>query len=300
MNHWIQLRAQLAPNQAEAFEEALLAAGASAVTLLDAEDQPMFEPPRGTIPLWEKTIAIGLFSAEDDMAMAREVIQNVYSNLCQDPLPAITQDLLENEDWTRKWIENFKPMQFGQRLWICPSWCNPPEPEAVNLLLDPGLAFGTGTHATTALCLEWLESHPLDNKLVIDFGCGSGILAIGAVLLGANKAVGIDNDPQAVIATRDNAQRNQLSEQQVECYLPEDAPPGKADILVANILAQPLYDLKETLASYLKQDGDLVLSGILADQAEALRDFYAEDGLFAMSPIVQQGDWVRLHGKKLR
>ncbi len=298
MTHWIQLRAQLSPDKAEHFEEALLAAGASAVTLLDAEDQPLFEPPRGTTPLWEHTIVIGLFSAEDDMRLARQLLHDVYGHLTGEALPSLTEDLLENEDWTRKWIENFKAMRFGERLWICPSWCPPPEPGAVNLLLDPGLAFGTGTHATTALCLEWLDQCDLQGKTLVDFGCGSGILAIAGLLLGAQQALAIDNDPQALIATRDNAQRNAIPEASLHCHLPEDAPEFEADIVVANILAQPLYDLKATLARYLRPGGALVLSGILDTQANALRDFYAQDGLFAMSEIEHRGDWVRLHGIK--
>lgn len=298
MAHWIQLRTQLPPDAAEHFEEALLAAGASAVTMLDAEDQPMFEPPRGTTPLWEHTIVIGLFSADEDMQHARQILGDVYTHLSGKTLPHISEDLLENEDWTRKWIENFKAMRFGERLWICPSWCPPPDANGVNLLLDPGLAFGTGTHATTALCLEWLDGHPLQEKTIVDFGCGSGILAIAGLLLGAKQAIGIDNDPQALIATRDNAQRNAIPDAQLACYLPEDAPEYEADIVVANILAQPLYDLKLTLARYLRPGGELVLSGILDTQAEALRDFYAQDGLFHMSKIEQRGDWVRLHGIK--
>lgn len=294
--NWIQLKAYITPGVADAFEESMLAAGASAVTMQDAEDDPLFEPPRGTTPLWKSTIITSLFSADDDIEEAKSIAKAVFGNLSSEAFPDIQVEILENEDWTRKWIENFKPIRFGQRLWVCPSWTDTPDPNAVNLMLDPGLAFGTGTHATTSLCLQWLDQANLQGKTVIDFGCGSGILGIAALLLGADKVIAIDHDPQALIATKDNAERNQIDLAKIETYLPEDAPADPADIMLANILAQPLYELRDKLASLTKPSGSIVLSGILNTQAEDLRAHYCD--LFEMDPIAHEEDWTRLTGYK--
>lgn len=294
--NWIQLNARIAPEAAEAMEEGLLAAGAVAVTMQDAEDNPLFEPERGTTPLWESTIITGLFSAEDDMDEVKAVAKAVFENQCSLAFPAIQTEILENEDWTRKWIENFKPLRFGERLWVCPSWTDTPDPNAVNLMLDPGLAFGTGTHATTSLCLKWLDQASLEGKTVIDFGCGSGILGIAALLLGADKVIAIDHDPQALIATKDNAERNNIDLSKIETYLPEEAPSDQADIMLANILAQPLYELRDKLANLTKTSGEIVLSGILESQAEDLRSHYLNH--FEMAPIALEDGWTRLSGRK--
>ncbi len=299
--NWIQLKADIRPDIADAFEEALLAAGASAVTLEDAHDQPVLEPERGTTPLWDDTIITGLFNGDEDMAEAEGILKAVFTNLSSDTLPEYRIEILENEDWTRKWIENFKPIQVGHKLWICPSWHDIPDPSGINLMLDPGLAFGTGTHPTTFLCLKWLDAmaatdNSLNNATVIDYGCGSGILGIAAHLLGAKDVVGVDNDPQALIATNDNAERNKLPEDAVHVYLPEDTPEVQADILLANILAQPLHELRDNIAKLIKPEGKVVLSGILSHQADALQKHYSEH--FDMEePVIHEG-WVRLTGTK--
>ncbi|KZY88469.1 ribosomal protein L11 methyltransferase, partial [Oleiphilus sp. HI0072] len=215
--------------------------------------------------------------------------------------PELRFEILENEDWTRKWIDNFKPIQFGRRLWICPSWHDIPEPNAVNLMLDPGLAFGTGTHPTTALCLKWLDAYALNddglnNKTVVDFGCGSGILGLAALLLGAKSVVGIDNDPQALLATQDNAKRNEVEAQQFPVYLPEDSPKDQVDLVLANILAQPLHDLRSNIAALVKPKGKLILSGILEHQAAALVHDYEE--WFEMDKPQLEDGWVCLTGTK--
>lgn len=294
--NWIQIKAHITPEIADAFEESLMAAGASAVTMQDAADNPLFEPERGTTPLWESTISTGLFSGDDDIEQAKSISKAVFNQLSDQDYPEIQVEILENEDWTRKWIDNFKPIQFGQRLWVCPSWADMPDPEAVNLLLDPGLAFGTGTHATTALCLRWLDQADLTGKTVIDFGCGSGILGIAALLLGADRVIAIDNDPQALLATNDNAERNKIPEGKIETFLPEDAPSIEADIVLANILAQPLYELRDVIAALVKERGDVVLSGILRHQAEGLNDHYAQR--FDMQDMMFEDDWSRLSGYK--
>ncbi|KZZ48496.1 ribosomal protein L11 methyltransferase, partial [Oleiphilus sp. HI0118] len=220
--NWIQLKAEIKPEHIEALEEGLLAAGAVAVTMQDGADQPILEPDLGTMPVWDKTTLTALFEQDSDTQRIQQVAEDVFKVYApNDRFPSIQVDILENEDWTRKWIENFKPISCGERLWICPSWCEPPNPDAVNLLLDPGLAFGTGTHPTTFLCLEWLDKQTLKGKTVVDFGCGSGILGIAALLLGAERVIAIDIDPQALTATQDNAKRNHLNKEAIECYLPE-------------------------------------------------------------------------------
>ncbi len=294
--NWIKLKATVNPQIAEWLEESLLAAGALAITMEDAKDQALLEPELGTMPLWDHTIVSGLFEADMDTDEVLSFTAQVYASMSADPMPELTVELVENEDWTRKWITNFKPVKFGERLWVCPSWCDVPEPEAVNLMLDPGLAFGTGTHPTTALCLRWLDGIDVQGKTVIDYGCGSGILGIAALLLGANKVIAIDNDPQALVATEDNLMRNQLERSRLITALPEQTPDIEADILLANILAKPLYQLRDTLAELLKPDGQLALSGVLQNQANDLSTHYEK--AFAMHEVTSEGDWVRLTGIK--
>jgi ribosomal protein L11 methyltransferase len=183
----------------------------------------------------------------------------------------------------------------GKRLWICPSWCEAPDKNATNLLLDPGLAFGTGTHPTTAMCLKQLDKMLLDNKSIIDYGCGSGILAIAALLLGAKHAIGIDIDPQALLASRDNAERNGITDEQFPVYLTSDQPKIQADIVVANILAGPLVELAPQLTDMSNNKGHIVLSGILKEQQKAIINAYSA---FALE-VVQEGDWICLFGQKV-
>ncbi|MQT44464.1 50S ribosomal protein L11 methyltransferase, partial [Pseudomonas sp. FSL R10-0765] len=198
---WLQVRLAISPEQAETYEDAFLEVGAVSVTFMDAEDQPIFEPELNTTPLWSHTHLLALFEGGTEA----ELVLSHLELLTGSPLPEHHAEVIEDQDWERSWMDNFEPMRFGQRLWIVPSWHAAPEPEAVNLLLDPGLAFGTGTHPTTALCLEWLDGQDLKDCDVLDFGCGSGILAIAALLLGAKQAVGTDIDVQALEASRDNA-----------------------------------------------------------------------------------------------
>lgn len=289
---WLQLRLAITPDQAERLEDELLELGAVSVTFMDAEDQPIFEPDLGTTPLWSNTHLLALFEADTD---SQSLIQHLKL-LHQGELPAHELEQIEDQDWERSWMDNFHPMRFGQRLWIVPSWHAAPEPEAVNLLLDPGLAFGTGTHPTTALCLQWLDGQQLENKQVIDFGCGSGILAIAALLLGANHAVGTDIDVQALEASRDNAQRNQIADQRFSLHLPPDMPQEPADVVVANILAGPLVSLAPQLASLVLPGGLIALSGILAEQTEDILTAYA--GYFDLDPVAEQDGWIRVSGRR--
>ena len=289
---WLQLRLAITPEQAPALEDQLLELGAVSVTFMDAEDQPIFEPDLGTTPLWSNTHLLALFEADTDS----EALLQHLRLLWQAELPAHELEQIEDQDWERSWMDNFHPMRFGQRLWIVPSWHAAPEPDAVNLLLDPGLAFGTGTHPTTSLCLQWLDAQQLQGKTLIDFGCGSGILAIAGLLLGAEHAVGTDIDIQALEASRDNAQRNQIADEHFDLYLPEHMPAAPADVLVANILAGPLVSLAPQLASLVKPGGLLALSGILAEQTDEILQAYQGD--FELDPVAEQDGWIRVSGKR--
>ncbi|TBW11596.1 50S ribosomal protein L11 methyltransferase [Azotobacter chroococcum subsp. isscasi] len=287
---WLQIRLAITPDQAGALEDQLLELGAVSVTFMDAEDQPIFEPDLGTTPLWSHTHLLALFEADTDADALLAHLRLLRGG----ELPEHQVERIEDQDWERSWMDNFQPMRFGRRLWIVPSWHQAPEPEAVNLLLDPGLAFGTGTHPTTALCLEWLDGQELAGCNVLDFGCGSGILAIAALLLGAERAVGTDIDPQALEASRDNATRNGIDPARFPLYLPAELPQQPAELVVANILAGPLVQLAPQITSLVKPGGRLALSGILAEQAEEVRAAYAD--AFALDPTAEKDGWVRISG----
>ena len=288
---WIQLKLNTTGAQAEAIGDVLMESGSVSITFMDSHDTPVFEPLPGETRLWGDTDVMALYDAETDMAAVIAQLQQ-SPLLGNDFVHKIEQ--LEDKDWEREWMDNFHPMRFGQRLWICPSWREVPEPEAVNVMLDPGLAFGTGTHPTTALCLEWLDGLDLVGKTVVDFGCGSGILAIAALKLGAARAVGIDIDPQAITASRDNSERNGVSDR-LELYLPKDQPQDLlGDVVVANILAGPLRELAPLISVLPKSGGHLGLSGILESQAESVADAYREK--FVLDPIAEREEWCRITG----
>ncbi len=289
---WIQIKLDTTPNKSTELEDLLLECGACAVTFQDGSDQPLYEPDLGTTPLWDNLRLIGLFSADADMD---EVVEQLNQSV-PDSYSAHRVEIVEDKDWEREWMEHFHPMQFGKRLWVCPSWKNVPDENAVNLMLDPGLAFGTGTHPTTALCLKWLDAQEMEGRQVIDYGCGSGILGIAALLLGAEKVLGVDTDPQALEATLDNAGRNKIDTSRIKICYPRETPEVQADIMVANILAGPLISLAETLATHTKPGGKLALSGILAEQSEDVAAAYTP--WFDMDPVVEQDGWVRLSGKR--
>lgn len=285
---WIQLRINTQAKWAEALGEQLSDLGAQAVTFVDAKDTPWYEPRPGEVQLWPDTQVVGLFDANEEM---QSILKQVEARLPENTL--IKLDPLEDKDWEREWMDNFHPVRFGKRLWICPSWRDVPDPDAVNVMLDPGLAFGTGTHPTTALCLRWLDGLNLTKSTVVDFGCGSGILGIAALKLGAKRVIGIDIDPQAIQASEENARRNHVAEQ-IELYLPEHQPELKADIVVANILAGPLRELRQVITDYCRPGALLALSGILKEQAEDISKLYSQD--FDMDTIAVEGDWARVSG----
>lgn len=294
---WLQIVFDTSSSAVPALEDALLELGALSVTLQDnipedGVDEPIYEPTRGETPLWQKTRLLALF--EDDCD-ADAIIAALREQLTE--LPAWRAEHIADQAWERAWMDSFKPMRFGQRLWICPSWCEPPDPNGVNLKLDPGLAFGTGTHATTALCLEWLDGRNLTGCTVLDYGCGSGILAIAALLLGADRAIAVDNDPQALIATRDNAERNGIAPERLLTCLPDAVPAITADVTVANILAGPLQTLAPTLTRLTRSGGSLALSGILAEQANSVATAY-RPAFDLLGPTLRD-DWVRLDGHKI-
>jgi ribosomal protein L11 methyltransferase len=289
---WIQLRVNTTEEKAEQVSDMLMGWGAQAVSFLDAHDTPIYEPMPGEVIYWTNTIVVGLFDAEHPMAEVISQLQNVsfFKNGLEYKI-----EQLEDKDWEREWMDNFHPLKFGQRLWVCPSWRDIPDPTAVNVMLDPGLAFGTGTHPTTALCMHWLDQVIQPDQTVVDFGCGSGILGIAALKLGAKRVIGIDIDPQAIEASGKNAQRNNVAGQ-IELYLPQDQPSLEADVVVANILAGPLADLKPIISAYVKPGGLLALSGILTSQAHSVMAAYADE--FTFDPVVEQEEWVRLTAKK--
>ncbi|EGR1131834.1 50S ribosomal protein L11 methyltransferase [Vibrio cholerae] len=292
---WIQIKLNATNDNAEAIGDMLMEeTGAVSVTFLDAKDTPVFEPLPGETRLWGDTDVVALYEADMDTSLILQQIK--ASNMLAEGF-AHKVEQVEDKDWEREWMDNFHPMQFGRRLWICPSWREVPDPQAVNVMLDPGLAFGTGTHPTTALCLEWLDNLDLSGKTVIDFGCGSGILAIAAIKLGAAKVIGIDIVPQALLASKDNAARNGV-EDQIEVYLPKDQPEGLvADVVVANILAGPLRELSPIIKGLLKPGGQLAMSGILDTQAESVAEFYRDD--LELDPIAEKSEWCRISGRKL-
>ncbi len=291
---WLQLRLDSHPGEVDALEELMLATGAVAVTMEDNADEPVLEPGVGETPLWGQIRLTGLYPADTAMD---DVLAAFPSTLLRNTNQRV--EILEDKDWEREWMQHYRPMSFGRRLWVCPSWLKPPEPQAVNLLLDPGLAFGTGTHPTTALCLAQLDAMALEGRQVVDYGCGSGILAIAALRLGAAAALGVDNDPQALVATRDNAARNGIDPAQLEVVLPGAAITaawsGRAGLVIANILAGPLTELADTLLAFVQPGGTLLLSGLLDTQAPALCAHYADR--IPLQVASDKDGWVCLRGE---
>ena len=287
---WVQLILEAGERDPEALAALFESLGAASVTFEDAGDQPLLEPGVGETPLWDRTRVIGLFEAEQ----ANEVRTRLRSELGA-AADRLAVEALPDRDWTRAWMDAFRPMRFGSRLWVVPTGFETPAEAEVVLHLDPGLAFGTGTHPTTALCLEWLDANPPVGQQVIDYGCGSGILAVAACRLGAASVVAVDNDPQALVATRENAQRNRVARRITAC-LPEADPGVSADLLLANILANPLIELAPRLAARVRPGGRIVLSGILADQTEAVRAAYAP--FFELEAPASREGWVRLVGMR--
>lgn len=290
--HWLQILFDTEKNTAERLEQELSRLDALAVTLLDAADQPLFEPLPGETPLWDAVRLMALFDASTD---TEQVLRQAEQALGH-PLPPHKVEILEDKDWIKEWMDQFQPIRFSDKLWICPTWCQPPDPGAANIMLDPGLAFGTGTHATTALCLTWLSELELSGSRVIDYGCGSGVLAVGAILLGSTHALCVDIDPQALKATTNNMQQNQLDAHRYQICLPKQVKSEPVEVLVANILAGPLIQLAETLSRLVLPQGKIGLSGILKEQAAQVIAAYQP--YFELSEPVERDGWVLLTGHK--
>lgn len=288
---WIQITSTVAETQAEPLSDALIELGALSVTFAETGEQEIFEPEIGTTPIWQKTRVLGLFDAEINSAECLLGLTQLMPELSPSQFKV---ELIEDKDWVREWMDQFQPMLFGENLWIVPSWLPAPNPAATNLLLDPGLAFGTGTHPTTAMCLSWLDANPPVNKSVIDYGCGSGILAIASAKLGATRVFATDIDPQAITATLDNAQRNQV---RLQAGLVADITLPKSELILANILAGPLAELAPILSQHLQIDGQLVLSGLLVSQADTLITCYQDVGI-TLQLVNQHEDWALLVGVK--
>ncbi|MDD2768153.1 MAG: 50S ribosomal protein L11 methyltransferase [Methylococcus sp.] len=288
---WRQLMVTVDEDLAEAVSDELTDAGASSVSFLDAGDQPLFEPPLGTTPVWAQTRVLGLFEEDADLAAVRLSLEQHFG---ADKFRDWSEETLADQAWERAWLEHFRSMRFGDRLWVCPTGFSVEEPGAAVMLLDPGLAFGTGTHPTTALCLEWLDAAELDGAVVLDYGCGSGILGIAAALLGAGRVYAVDIDPQALVATLDNARKNGV-EGKIETFLPDRLSAFESDVVLANILANPLMELADALRLRLRIGGRIVLSGVLAEQADAVASAYALKG-FEMEPVAISEGWARLAG----
>ncbi len=293
---WRQFVMDLKNLDPDGVEVVFLRHGAQSVTLTDAADDPVLEPMPGEVPLWRNTRITGLFTHD---AKFDELVSDLRTTFDLVELPGHRIEALEDRDWEREWLKSFRPMRFGKHLWICPGGMRTRDEHAVVVRVDPGLAFGTGTHATTAMCLEWLESQRPVGKRVLDYGCGSGVLAVAAVKLGADRAVAVDIDPQAVVATRQNAQRNEIDNIEVLCS--DDALSGRFDVVVANILAGPLVELVDSITSRLAEAGKLALSGILSKQVLDIMCAYKPRIRFD-KPVLREQDgqtWALLSGTRI-
>lgn len=283
---WFQLKIEQCQTEVvEQISYELEELGALSITLTDKNDNPVLEPLPGTTPLWPEVIIHSLFAQAIEAQLAREQLSASHPSLF------CSLEVLADKDWERVWMDDFKPQQFGNRLWICPTWLTPPDPTAVNLMLDPGLAFGTGTHPTTSLCLTWLEQADLHQSTLIDYGCGSGILSLAAIKLGARHVFAVDIDEQALQATQNNAQTNLIEESKLSVSMPETVQ-DPVDLIIANILLAPLMSLKLRFHELIKEQGLLVVSGLLEAQASQLIESY--EGLFELRTQKSHDGWALL------
>ncbi len=285
---WLKLTIASTREQLEAHTAALEQAGAQAVTIADAADEPIFDLVDGKLPTWQNNRVSGLFPDHLDETEIRQRLANAYA---PSPLPALLTEILDDQDWERSWMDRYQPIDYGHGLWVCPTWCETPDSAATSVLLDPGLAFGSGNHETTTLCLRWLAANPPRGLSVMDYGCGSGILAIAALKLGARQATGIDIDAQALTASRNNAELNGVSDRLALRRAKTVGDSGKYDIVLANILANTIIDLKAELVSLLAGQGKLVLSGILREQSADVMRAFPDFDLLASK---MENDWAML------
>ena len=288
---WWELTVQCDQQDLQQTEEILLELGAISINIADARDEPIYEPLPGESPLWSLSLVTGLFEQTRPLQQLQD---ELTSRLPAHQAQTLQTRQLDDQVWERSFLDSYQPMQFGKHLWICPSWLQPPQPDACNIILDPGLAFGTGSHPTTALCLEFLDAHPPKDKSVLDYGCGSGILAIAAFKLGARRISCIDIDPQALQASADNARRNNIDPELLHISLPGQQTIEPVDYLMANILSGPLIELEPEFAGLTRPGGQLLLSGILQDQQQQIIEAYQKH--FLLDAVKIRDDWCRVSG----
>lgn len=304
---WQQLHLQCPQSAVELAEALFYEVGAVSILLEDAGDEPLLEPLPGEEPLWQDVIITAIFDTNSDDSFAGTDFESLASEVATEvDATRFWLTRLDDKDWTREWMTYYKPIKCAGNLWIVPEWLEAPEPDATNLILDPGLAFGTGYHATTRLCLDWLSEQDLTDKLVIDYGCGSGILGVAALLLGARQVLAVDIDPQAVLATRQNAELNGVADKLIT-FLPDEfisyrnAHNELCDTITANILAKPLIHSAPSFNDLLKTGGSIVLAGLIESQTQDVIDAYAPyfelDAPFAYDNA-EDHHWNRLSGRK--
>lgn len=285
---WVQLSLKLTEDQAEFASDLFCEAGAVSVSFEDAGNQPLFSAGTDEVGLWQTVKVIGLF----DSSVNADYVEQLLSSQLEG-IEAFNwqQEQLEDQVWEVAWKDYFQPVRFGRRLWVAPDNAEISVSNAITVRMEPGLAFGTGTHPTTALCLEWLDAQNLKDKTVIDYGCGSGVLAIAAALLGAKQVWAVDIDPCAVETSMENARKNSVADK-IEVCLADDFQHQKAVVVIANILANPLIELRPHLTAMLLSQGALVLSGILSNQVDSIIQEYQHN--FRFGEIVEKDGWARL------
>ncbi|TCB47636.1 50S ribosomal protein L11 methyltransferase [Acinetobacter sp. ANC 4779] len=295
---WLQIHITVDQAQVDFTETLLSSLGAVSVTLDDAENQDLLEPLPGETPLWNKVIVTGIYAQEEGEEIDVDALTTFIT--AQMPEAPLHHEFIEDQEWERTWMDAYEPIQIGEKYWIVPEWMEAPEADAVNIKLDPGLAFGTGNHASTFLCLQWLGKTDVKDKIVIDYGCGSGILGVAALLFGAKKVYATDIDPQAVLATKQNAELNGVLGN-LFVGLPdefnEEFKAQKADVFVANILAGPLMALAPEFATLVKSEGEFALAGILEEQVADVSSVYSE--FFDILQVEKREEhWCRISGKR--
>jgi len=290
---WWQISVQCGDDELEQTEDSLLSLGAVSITLCDAQDNPVYEPLPGETPVWQYSIMTGMFEQNQQ---GEDLYEKLLELLPEHQSATASRSILEDQDWERVHLEHFNPIHCADNLWIIPSWLQPPDPAAINIQLDPGLAFGTGSHPTTALCLAWMAHNNFHNLSVIDYGCGSGILSIAACKLGAKQVFGVDIDPQAVDASIDNARRNGIDPDLLQVSLASNFNTARVDLLIANILSGPLVELAPKFASMVKSGGKILLSGILKTQVNDIKCAY--QSCFDLDPESEREDWASVTGTR--
>jgi len=285
---WQQISFEVQKSEVDLISEVLVGLGSLSITFKDAQDNDIYEPPVGTTPLWEKVTVAALFSSE----MSKDYVEKTILEICDINISDATS--LKDKVWEKECQKDFPAMQFGKKLWVCPSWDIKPElsTEDVVIMMDPGLAFGTGTHQTTSLCLEYLDENPPVNLDVIDFGCGTGILAIAAAKLKAKSVLAIDNDPQAVIASHENANKNHCNDVINAIHSMDQDNSSRCDLLIANILANPIIELEPLFSEFLKSNGTILLSGIIKDQVKEVVSCYSQN--FTDIKLANKDEWYRI------